>query len=474
MSQQAQQQSPSLATSHKLQQQISLALNPFGDGGLECLANHIRELVSAAGTESSSVKSLDSCIPALGAQPTPDSDILVIDFGGTNTKAARRQISASISEPWSPVFKAGHAELNRPQGGGSNQANAFLRYADNLFGSIAANLAATGTSLNTFDGLGIVWSNVFAATKINSNISGVGALIDTNAPLGNKNEPYLPGIKELGQANADGMLEIGSLLGGIAAQHGFNFKRIAIINDTIGTMLASPGADAGAVSSTGANCTLVKGGTIRNAESGAGIKVPIELLSDAEQDLFQSRPVAIELLCGKIGLQDILVANAVLLKDSAAESLIKDIIALDKQTVGADDRAFEIIKTLWNTPQAEDAFPTLQSANLLPSLESPEQLVPLRCLASEIIERAGRMAGMLCWASICEQVQADPFSARRIALDSSMAGNFPGYLDFAQEALQSQCACAVTIEHIKSDRDEISIPAIGAATAIDNLIAAGN
>ena len=460
--------------SKQLQHYFARELNPQGPGGLLFLALRIEGLVRDAGTANSSVKSLDSCIPAISARPAPDSDILVVDFGGTNTKAARRQISSGSQDPWSPVFKAGHAELDHPQGGGSNQANAFLRYADNLFGSIAARLAASGSSVTNFDGLGIVWSNVFSAVKIDSNVRGVGALVDTNQPLGNKGEPYLSGIQQLGQANADGVLEIGSLLAGVAAQHGLQFSRIAIINDTIGTMLASRGADAGVVSSTGANCTIIKGGTIRNAESGAGIKVQVDLLSDPEQEYFQYKDIPIELLCGKMGLQDLLVANAGLLRGTASQSLIRDILALDKQVFGAEDRAFEIIKTLWNAPHPENALRALQSANLLPSLENIEQLLPLRCLGNEIIERAGRMAGMLCYASIYEQVQADPFSPRKIALDSSMAGNFPGYLDHAQEALQGQCPCNVEIVHIKSDRDEISIPATGAATAIDKLIAAGN
>lgn len=377
------------------------------------------------------------CCAAFEAKPAVDT-ILAIDIGGTNVKAGLAQRYLSNRPDWRLLFDLPNAELSK-RGTGTRPIESF---ATNL--SLTIQDALKGLSLDRkIQGVGVVWSNAVESRQLDScSVSGVTGLVSGVAQGTYRKDEWF--IQDLSDGYDLGALFLSELKSVDIAP-----ERFLVANDTIFTLTATPGAHAGVVASSGANCTLTGTSSserreIFNSELGSIYKIPHNLLSAG--DAFLGSEIALEDLISGKWLPRLLKAHI------SRES------ELDLN--GIDFNPHDISGIIRGIPLRTEIR------------ECIKDLALTQTVAKALIRRAAHAAAGLCFFSICNQIESG-VKRFKISLDSAMARNIPGYaveLESIFSKLMKRRNCLASIELREplqlDEQNTISVPLIGAANAV--------
>ncbi len=399
-----------------------------------------------------------SYIPAESVPPRHPAEIL-IDIGGTSTKVGVRRLLKGRKDPeWRVLFEDPNDDFNEKGRTGSGLQRFTAAVAERTKKALqSASIALTGGW-----GLGIVWSNAM----LNRLVPGEGVHGQiANRHNYTKGEWFNADSKE-GESVSQPFLEA-------FRRAGLQVATIAVANDTPFTMKALNGADAGMVASTGVNATLVsdlQGSlVISNAEMGTTCRMPKELLSEGDRLYPGVRCSVIEQqLSGKF-LSQIFAGH---------------ILALVKAGVAELAPVASFLEG-----KGEDAYLHFQTADLSFLTSKPEKFVEqhrelgalpaptlkaLQLLAQHLILRAAKLAGLMAFASIANQLSRK--SSFVIALDSRLSREMPSFWEEMQQTLKrcmppAKSATLTLIDRLPVPGGVLSVPMLGAAYALDSLYA---
>ena len=381
---------------------------------------------------------------------------LVIDIGGTSTKAGLRVSKDNRTSFWHLLFEIPNDRIRA-----SDQAlKPFASFALALAQNIKTKLVEKKVPLSAVDACGIVWSNALKNSPCgHEGIRGTIAQRERYS----KGEWFIEQLKngdEIGQTFVDALNDTG-----------IGIKTHLVANDTPLTMKAHGSSDAGMVASTGLNGTIIaefdQHKVICNAEMGVRFEIPSDLLSEGDFLGPDIRVTTIEHLASGKFLPKIFVSHI-----------------LKSETLGLTDLSplVQFLKPLgskgWEWFVAEDLSLLLKDRAMFLHRKGEHELFTeklldsLASLAHQILHRGGRLAGLIAYSTIFNQLgDKESFT---ISLDSSLSREIPLYKKSLLTQLSELMPTAksvdtVLVDRILTDTGYISVPMQGAAAALDNI-----
>lgn len=356
--------------------------------------------------------------------PRPSSIYLVVDIGGSNTKFGFRYAASNGDCEWKGVHEYSNPSLDVKGEGAAHE-----RFSRELFLKIKGHYWPD----TLIDGLAIVWSNAVEAFKLEGRPSGVGGKVTARTTGYKKGEFFIEDLKD-----GDDLFKIFQRA---AAKIGCNPPRVIIGNDTIFTATSVPGASGGMIASTGANATIWNGTSFGNSEMGVGIKLKPDWITRAERD---SSPLRLEeLMCGRT-LPKYFLKNVAHLVSIGARSLEGPLSTLE--SMGDSFDAKMLAKILHGTFESSNA-------DLIEVAKAHE-------------ERAASLGAIMGYLSLENQLGAT--QPLILALDSTLARNFPSFLSILQEKIGELSKRKISISLVMPD-GHVSVPMKGAAAALDSI-----
>ncbi len=398
-----------------------------------------------------------SFIPMAAGADVPDTSLLIIDVGGTHIRCAVRTTAASGISEWTLLDDILNNDLK-----GTASGNPL----DRMFGALAP-VVVTGLDRRKIKrkavkGIGLIWSNKLASEPLDPSNGGITGVTGKISGLGagtsyRKGEWFTEGLKDGDDAG-------GSCIE--AFRHvGISPSAFIIGNDTIETGNAIIGADAGMVASTGANATIIPpgGSFFHNSEAGGNFEIPAGFLPG----LYSPDCSCVKLEDGMAGV--------------GLPGIFSQFIRITAAGIPALQKPAAMLSSLdepaaWKHFRPEDLSALLNedfaffSRGKDPVFCTDEIFSLFGSLAAEVIDTGGRLAAVLAYISICNQLpERDHFI---VALDSTMARTMKGYLVNMEETIdsvlrpQGKSCKIVLIEPI----GKISPPMIGAARSVNHFL----
>jgi len=415
---------------------------------------------SLSSLAANNIKLFPSLISAEQAQKFQTKS-LIIDVGGTSTKVALRlhdQLDSIIN--WLFLFELPNQELFI-----AGPEKAIERFAASLAIKIREKLAKLIINHMDIKALGIVWSNCLESRAI--PLKGIGAVVSERSSY-HKHEWFIDGLVD-GDDLAQPFLNA-------LKEREINIASLLIANDVPLTMKALPNSCSGLVVSTGLNGTLV---------------YPVKDSGSVARKVIFNAELGTHLMIDKAYLTPVDLSSEGALKESV-QSLVaggflpalfdRYVVALAELGVSS----FKIIsptlkgfpaagKTLFQTQDLKNLIGAKQLvAKKLGTLsEIPDLIDDLAVLSHEIIVRAARLAALLGFASICNQIQDS--KELTIALDSRLAREIPIFWEIIKNQLSaffpaSKVAKLILLQPMETEGGQISVPMLGAAAALDNFV----
>lgn len=394
---------------------------------------------------------------SLSRKPGPDQATphvtLLLDMGGTHTKVGYRDTEGS----WIPV-------LDHHNDWFESKRDSSLPLLQGFFRTLLSETVDAAAFLKTSTlpiRMGVIWSNQIKTKRFQSGKTrGVTGLVHGFQSGGyRKGEWFLKQIK-----NGD---DIGAALLAECEHAGLTPEVMVLGNDTLFTLFAVEDAHAGVVMSSGGNCTLV--GTegadkdeLFNSELGGMFMLPPELLSVGDLAFAKSRGVA------SLSLEELAAGNwlsAMVTAHILEAAKVAGGESLKKLAADIEAKSFVVTnRSLSGLLAGTDTVYTVYPADTRATLQS---------LLTALVERGAILAGLLCYLSVVNQVQAGLKHAI-ISLDSSMARHFPGYHDGMQRTLGILSPSGVILDlRLVSPLNvaegiEVSVPLQGAAASLSH------
>jgi hypothetical protein len=362
----------------------------------------------------------DSGLSLASEHELPPTDVsLLIDIGGSHTKVALigldQKIRILFDHP-NEWFKPTRFSSKRPI------ESFFSQLSQTISESVALR-----THVDTPLRIGLIWSNQLQSHPFHSETTQGTTGVVSGKDLGSyrKGEWFLDGLR-----NGE---DLGRLFLASLAENQISCSVLVIGNDTVCTLFATANAHAGIVVSSGANCTLVGQGsrgesTILNSELGGLLMIPSELLSKGDvlyANTFSHGDVAFEELCAGKWFAGVVSAHIQALAQEPEGDLLKPL----SNTLTTKDIQLtnELISDLLRQP--------IGSIKELGSL-SYASLSALQVLAQALVNRAGMLAGVLCFLSVSNQ-KLTSLKSITASLDSSLARHLPGFFTSASKTFTS-------------------------------------
>ncbi|EAX48274.1 Hexokinase [Thermosinus carboxydivorans Nor1] len=361
----------------------------------------------------------ESCLkmlPSFLSRPTglEQGRFIALDFGGTNIRtllvdlhgdgrlSVRQTLAASLKDP-----TAGY------------DYTAPTVHADELFAFLAAQVA-TVTAAGSADGLGFTFSYPCRQTGANRAI-------------------LLHWTKEIATAGVEGK-DVGELLGAALARRGLgHLAPAAIINDTVGTLLAAayqdPWTDIGSICGTGHNTCYLElsppaapAPMIINMESGNFDAMPLTPF-DAALDAASDKP----------GQQR--------LEKMAAGRYLGELVRLAAASLAAASSCFAA--PIWQRADAlsgpDVALLVADTSRTLTRIEhwlsgrfglasTLAERAALKEIAALVTARSARLVAAT-YAGVLLRLQSAGHTRHTIAVDGSLYEKMPGYAAILQAAL---------------------------------------
>jgi len=385
----------------------------------------------------------DSLLPLEYTEPRPGK-VLCIDIGGSNVRAALREVGANGEDSWRILHASPVAALDFGSAG-----TPLARFGDNLFDLIRRSWQHSAR----LDGLAVVWSNALSSCILptSAGVQGVNGTVLNPEGLSTKSEFFLEGL-EHGH-------DLGHTFLNQAANHSLLPKNFVIAND-VPFCLKYPfamQAHGSIVASTGANGSIVIDGKICNPEIGVQFKIPAEhlFLPEAEsgQRCFQ------DLCCGK----------------SLGRSLSELVIALSQR------RDLTPLRPLAEALQSGADSLNAVDISLLLGVEfdrfrekrtttglSDEVCGALYGVAKALQERASKAAALMAYLSVYNQLefQSEPCT---VVVESSLARGMPFFKEEMIQAARQISAAQVQLMFPPA-LNLITTPMVGAARALDHWL----
>ncbi len=360
----------------------------------------------------SSLKMLPSF---LGAPNGHEHDsVIAIDFGGTNIRVLEAELDGHGGVVTKRILRA---PLVDPAGAYDHLGAGST--AEGLFGFIADRVAEIARPSVSYD-LGHTFSFPCNQTGVNE-------------------ARLIFWTKEIRTSGVEGQ-EVGSLLDRALAKRGLTHVRSrAILNDTVGTLLAAaftrPHVDVGSICGTGHNTCylepvhpLTGKPMIVNMESGNFDGAP-QTRFDRELDEASERPGTQRLEKMGSGRYIGEIVRRVL-QDMASEGLLPGSEALGRRDVLSGP---EVGAILADDAGLSSTRATLEAAFGWSSLDR-ERLAAVRTVVALLVERSARLTA----ATFCGTLtHIDPSLASEhiIAVDGSLYEKMPYYADWIQKAI---------------------------------------
>ena len=381
--------------------------------------------------------------------------LLIIDVGGSHTKAAVAFVAAAGKEKWRMLFDEDNSALDLP----GSKLSPIRRFASAVASRLKMELQVGKVPLSAIEGVGFVWSNALQSRRLNAAADKVGGVTGLVTGVGSgksyrKGEFFTAGLRE-GE-------DIGTIF--LEAMYAAEIRpKIFVIgNDTVFTLKATPDADGGMVASTGANATDVDDkGWIYNTEMGGMFPIPAALLSEGERILLSDRKDNCE-----VRLEDLIAGRWL-------PRVFEGFVA------AFSERGMEALRPLARH-LAEHSFPgsTVFAGKDITGLLKPSgschkleqlgfaDLAPiLREIAAFSARRAGRLAGLMGYLCLLH-----PLGRKNrvvLSLDSTQALHFEGYLEAMQLSLDE---LAGTGKHaaivLQRPEGAVTVPMKGLAAAL--------
>ena len=427
--------------------------------------NHLcslaKEMVARSGTDQEGAKfeAFPSFLPAVSASTKTDN-CLVIDIGGTSTKAGFRSFNGK--ENWNLLFDEKNDELRSSNG----EEESLALFCKILGIHLHQALENQGLDFRTIKNFGIVWSNAMHNQPFEKGVTGFVADRDKY----NKGEWFMAGLEnghDLGSEFISGF-----------ELEGFSVDSFIIANDTPLTLKALPGSSSGVVVSTGLNATILKNGAdlglnpknldlmVCNGEIGGRFDIDESLLS-AGDFIGADRPAdTIEFLCAGRFLPALFINHLILLRSDCSELEEVSEYLLD---LGLDRFSEFRTKDLCLLIYDQKEFLKRRSQA---DIYSEASLDTMTELAKEIFIRSASLCSIVIYASIANLLdQADVF---KVALDSRLGREVPIFWEHFLSSMDelSLGDSKVEIELINPiacNGGTISVPMQGAANALDNF-----
>jgi hypothetical protein len=450
------------------------------DSALPQLCRRAEQLAAAA--EDPKARERFEAFPSFisASSPRARHDLLLsIHIGAFSSKAGIRQAEGEDRQRWKLLFDTPNTDLRPASGAASGPASGaasrpvdgaddFRAFCLALAERSAAALAAMGVRRRSIEACGVVWTNPLENKPLEGR--GIGGSIAYRAQY-RKGEWFLAGL-------SDGF-DVGKPLLRALDDAGMHIKKFVICNDTPLIMKALTFADAGMAASNGINGTLVArppGFTpaasqvkmICNAEIGSRWRISPELLTRA--DLIDEREMAesIESLCAAAFLPRLFCQYIISLAHAGCPRFSQ--ISSRLQSLGARrwhaftftdmHRLLEDPSAFLSARPAEEGYP-------------PEVLADLRTLARELIGRAAKLCALVAYASVANQLPEK--DSLIVALDSLIARQIPFFLSAMSDTLVElapphRSIEVALIEPLGVAGGQISVPMLGSAHALDNLL----
>lgn len=386
--------------------------------------------------------------------PSPVCVNLLIDVGGTHTKAALLDHTLE----WRFLLDHSNDWFQDSTPSGELPLTQFLRKLFTLITKAAPELLKSSYPLR----VGVVWSNQMATCPIERDgCCGISGVVQ-GAGLGGyrKGEWFLAGLN-----NGD---DIGDLFFDALTEAQLRASVLVLGNDTIFTLFATPNAHAGMVVSSGGNCTLLGLNSegresIYNSEIGGMLILPSEALSRGDLLFAGNRPrnqVALEELCAGKWFADLVAAHV----RAASELTQHSDFAPLARKIASNEMSLSnaAISALLSDPN--------QSIPSLDEIPTASRLA-LYQLAQALVERGGMLAGVLAYLSIWRPIERGAKNVT-ISVDSSMARHMPGFRDAMTHWVNAlippgtQCELNLVKPFQLHTGDEIPVPMLGVARAL--------
>lgn len=360
-----------------------------------------------------------SCLRVDTPTLSDSATVMVIDIGGTHTKAGLAAHLNSTKKDWDVLFDDDNHLFDIP-----GEGLPIERFTKALAQRLTKVFKEREIDPTKIDGVGIIWSNALVVQHLPENgfPRGTTALV-TGYNHGNAYRKGEFFTKEL----YDGF-DIGQAFLNAMKEAHLTPKVFIIGNDTVFTLKACPKADAGMVASTGANATDIgDDGIIYNTEMGAICSISKELLSEGDHvlcdwDQTKSSIKLEDLISGK-WLPRIFEGHVVALAKAGIESLA--------------DAAKYFSNDAINKLRGRDLEKLLKKEEVPEIFDVPACrgcLDELREIADLLIRRAGRLAAGMAYFSLYRQSKRK--DSLVLSLDSSQARHLPGYLEALKEQLE--------------------------------------
>ncbi|NLF24573.1 MAG: ROK family protein [Deltaproteobacteria bacterium] len=387
------------------------------------------------------------------AHHSKKSRVIVIDVGGTHTKAALADLDTDGSRKWQMLFDQNTPTLDRPE----LKLLPIERFATVLAEKTASALDA----VDTVDGIGFVWSNILFSQRLNTEDSG-GVVGVTGVASGIESGKFYRKGEFFAEGLQDGV-DIGAIFLSAMRNQGLKPRAFIMGNDTIFTLKATPGADGGMVASTGANATAVDSqGWIYNTEMGGLFPIPDNLLCMGERILLEDRGSQ-----GSIKLEDLIAGRWL---PRVFEGYI---VALWRAGI---ESLNPLAHHLLEHSCAESPFFTGKDLGVLleegrlqcSKVNDPKfnDLAPLlKQIAQIVAARAGKLAGLMGYLCLLQ-----PLARKEqvlLSLDSTQARYLPGYFEAMQASLNELAGGAKRAQiSLRQPKGAIAVPMEGLAIAL--------
>ncbi len=385
---------------------------------------------------------------------------LVLDIGGTSTKAAIRYVKDNQYH-WKSLFEIKNVDL---QLSCKNPRQAsFSDYCHVLADEISSKLG--DLNLKKEFALGVVWSNGLENYFL-AESWGIGARVFNRKNYA-KNEWFIQNLKEAEDLTP-------SFLSAFEGK-GLAIDQFVITNDTPATLKAQIGAQAGMVLSTGLNITVLlkpqilgiesaEPFIICNSEIGNSVLVGKHFATEADLLPAGKADTIEHFASGKyfpILFQSYLLA--------AAKFGCKSLQSLAEYLEKIPD-SLSLIRSRDLKDIVNGTNEYLDDSPLKDYLLEPKTKQALAEIAMSLIERSATIGAMLGAISVANIL--DVYPRPLIAFDSRLAREMPIFWEVYQQELSSCLpeARAMLLAPIKiSESQEISVPTQGLANTLDSL-----
>ncbi len=381
--------------------------------------------------------------------------VLTIDVGGTSTKAGVRFISQNSAPSWVLFFEIPNTDLDDKKLGKS-----MHRFCSAIVENVVRALPAHSIGKDQISTCGVIWSNAVKNVVVPN--AGVTGLVAQRAHY-HKGEWYIADLKDgddLGQIFVDAF-----------AAHGIKISRYLLANDTPLTMKAGPGADAGMVLSTGLNGTIVdtvEGKlTICNAEMGGRMIIPEALRTEADFIGDDQPAELVEYLVSGKFLPRLFISYVNILAGRG----VKEFQATNQflQSLGTARWAYFTAEDISLLIKDQGLFITRRQGK---GAFDAQALLALSELSREILTRAAKLAAVIAYATVSNQLALKNSFA--IALDSSLCREIPPFRKTMNEQLKLIMPAGKEVQVLLLDRlmtkgGYISVPMQGTARALDSF-----